>query len=965
MSEEISRSDDDDKSLKRLAIENQLPLKTVGIENLKEANPQHMPPHRYIHPWFARRPTPASRLAILASILPAGIDSDTLLQWMQIGPEDMDSGIAEYVEHKKTTEGSREGTLGEHYGYPRPFTNSPSEDEREKLHEKLRDFWDGELPTVLDPTAGGGVIPFESLRYDLPTVANELNPIPWLMLELMLEQAPSVGSLSEELDKWGERINETAAENLGEYFPSEAPSQTPSHYASSYSVTCPDCGADIPLVKKWWLRKKSASKGVAARPHISDEGDVTYSCVTLPDQVEKSEFNPQDGPKSRSGAECLRCGVVMEDEKVQECFAQGDFDYEIYGVKFVKQHGGSGWRAPNSQDRAALENAADRVASDIDLHSLLQVDRYIGDEDRAGPYGVTQWRDAFTPRQLVTHYEYLSAFKQHEESIRKEYDETTADAILTVLSLVASKLVDRNTRFSPLDTSKGYPGDALGGKHFTLQWAYVDNNLAAGNQNYHTVLSRVSDSYEEIVSYLEDIQADRSQVLNGDAADIDLDSNSLQAVVIDPPYYDSIIYSELSDMCYVWLREYLHDIFPSQFTSELSEKGEEAVANVEKFEDVAGDSKSKNELAEKDYESKMADIFDELYRVLEPGGVMTVMFTHKEASAWDTLTMALIQSGFTVTSTHPITSEMPQRTDTRGGGSADSTLLLTGRKPLEEDEADRTPTLWEDVRAETRDIAQDAARDLLTSGLSLTKTDVIISAFGPTLRVFADNYPVVDAQGDEIKPRKALEEAREAVTRVLVDEYLSLSETEIDSLDAITEWYVLSWLIYGVDTFPYDEGYQLGLGVGVNIDDVKRTTKLWRKKRGDIKLQSHDDRVQDISKDESNRSGRKPINPDDLSFSSALDKVHAAMHVYEKKGGSSAWEWLKERRCDSDKMFKSTLVALLQVLPKGHSDWELARDLSVGDTGEYLNLDLSNDIFQENDDDEGDKKQGLLDDFQD
>ncbi|POG53811.1 DUF1156 domain-containing protein [Haloferax marisrubri] len=954
---------DDESDLKRLAIEGKLPLKTVGIENLKEANPQHMPPHRYIHPWFARRPTPASRLAILASVLPEGVDSDTLLKWMQIGPDDVESGIADYVEEKKQNEGDRDGTLGEHYGYPRPFRNSPSDEEREDLHERLTDFWDGDLPTVLDPTAGGGVIPFESLRYDLPTVANELNPIPWLMLELMLEQAPAVGSLSEELNKWGDRIDETAAENLEEYFPSAAPGQTPSHYAGTYSVTCPDCGADIPLVKKWWLKKKSSSKGIAARPHISEEGDISYSCVKLPDQVEKSEFNPQDGPKSRSGAECIRCGVVMDDSAVQECLAEGDFEYEVYGVKYVKERGSSGWRAPTSDDREALKKAEERVSTDIDLHSLLQVDRYIGDEDRAGPYGVTQWRDAFTPRQLITLYEYQNAFKENEEEIRDAYeDETKVEALLILLSLTASKAVDRNSRFSPLDTGKGYPANALGGKHFTLQWAYVDNNLAAGNQSYNDTLRRIRDSYEEIQSYLEGVGEDRATVLQGDAANLDVEDDSVQAVVIDPPYYDSIIYSELSDMCYVWLREYLSETYPFAFAGELSEKGSEAVANVAKFKDVAGNSKSKKSLAEEDYESKMADIFSELYRVLEPGGVMTVMFTHKEASAWDTLTMALIRSGFTVTSTHPITSEMPQRTDTRGGGSADSTLLLTGRKPVDEDDENPEPTLWSDVQSDTREVAQEAARDLLDSGMSLTKTDVIISAFGPTLRVFADSYPVVDPQGNEIKPRKALEEAREAVARVLIDRYLTLSEGKIESLDSITEWYLLSWLIYGADTFPYDEGYQLGLGLGVNIDDIKRSTKVWRKKRGDIQLRSHDGRVANINSSSPSRS--KPIDPEDFSFSSALDKVHAALHVYDTSGEKAAWEWLKERRCDSDQTFKSTLSGLLQVLPKDHDDWEIARDLSVGDTGEYLQLDLSNNVFNDEDDaDDDDDKQGTFGDF--
>jgi len=69
--------------------------------------------------------------------------------------------------------------------------------------------------------------------------------------------------------------------------------------------------------------------------------------------------------------------------------------------------------------------------------------------------------------------------------------------------------------------------------------------------------NRVRDSYEELVSYLQDIEDPESEVLVGDAADLDIETNTVQAVVIDPPYYDSIIYSELSDICYVWLKEYL------------------------------------------------------------------------------------------------------------------------------------------------------------------------------------------------------------------------------------------------------------------------------------------------------------------------------------------------------------------------------------------------------------------------
>jgi adenine-specific DNA methylase len=934
---------EEDRDLKPLAIEGNLPLKAIGVENLKEGNPQHMPPNRYLHPWFARRPTPASRLAVLASIMPEGVSSDDLLRLMQIEPKSgLESGLAEYVEGKKATEDGRDGILEEHYGYPRPFTQSPTKSQVENLHESLRDFWGGELPKILDPTAGGGVIPFEALRYGLPTSANELNPVPSLLLKVMLRYAPEQGSMKQEIERWATKIDDIAAEELREYFPSEGSGEKPSHYACTYTIRCPECGCDIPLVKKWWLRKKSSSSGVAVQPEVSNNGsNINYTCVTIPDDVTKEEFNPQQGPHSRGGAECLNCGVVTESDTIQEQFQSGNAEHIVYGVKYVKEGGGGGFRAPTRADKEALEAAEERVRSDFELNTLLSTERYIGDEDRAGPYGVTEWRDAYTPRQLITHYEYLSAFEKVRNRIRQKNDSKTAEALLTILSLISSKAVDRNIRFAPFNTTKGYPANAVGGKHFTLQWSFVDNNLTVGNQCYLDIVDRVTDSYEELVNYLEDVDPDPATVLSTDSADLPIDDSSIQAVIIDPPYYDSIIYSEMADVFYVWLKEYLEDIHPNLFTSDLTEKSDEAVANIAEYESLEANGVSKKQLANNDYEQKMSQIFKELYRVLEPGGVMTVMFTHKESDAWDTLTKSLINSGFTITSTHPITSEMPQRTDTRGGGSADSTLLLTGRKPNDADKDDRKamPTLWSEVRADTRVVAKEAARDLLNSGLSLTKTDVIISAFGPTLKVYADAYPVVDDQDQEVPPRRALEEAREAVTRVLVDEYLEAEK--IDDLDDITEWYILSWLVHGSETFDYDDGHQLGLGIGVDIDEIKRSTKVWGKKRGDIQLKTHGDRVQDITLPPEERSTRTPVDPEALSYAIALDTVHAAMHVYKKQGEDVAIDWLKERNFETDAGFKATLKALLQVLPQSSSEWEAARDLALGRTHDALGLEFT------------------------
>ncbi len=960
MSEETIQNVDE-MSLKPLAIEGKLPLKAVGIENLREANPKHLPPHRYIHPWFARRPTPASRLAILASVLPKETNTDDLLRWMQIGPKEGVEGksISEYVENKKANEDSRNGNLEEHYRYPRPFTSSPTGVELEKFHDTLRKYWDGELPKVIDPTAGGGVIPFESLRYGLPTKANELNPVPSVILKVVLEYASEVGTLQSELDYWGEKINNQAKENTKEFFPSCEAGQIPDCYVCTYDITCSSCGTDIPLVPKWWIRTRKSADKVTAKPVIEDDGSISYECLINPNESDFDEFDPGEGTVSRGGnAQCLNCDIVMESDNVKEALREGNFKYDIYAVRYLSNDGSYGFRAPKKTDFEALRHADRIIQSDFKLSTLLNGEIPEGEKtSEPRTYGITQWRDMYSPRQLVAHYELRKVVQQYKPEIYSKYSNKTAEAILSLITLSCSKLLDRNSRLSDWDTSKGYPNPLFKGKNLGFKRSFTDNNIFVGGIDFLSQLDKVCKSYEELCSYIPE-KAEQGKVTSLDAANLPYNDCELQAVVTDPPYYSSIMYAELSDIFYVWMREYLGDVFPDLFNSELTNKDNEAVANPSRFENVAGDSSSKRKMANKYYEQKMSDIFSELYRVLETGGVMTVMFTHKETDAWDTLTMSLINSGFIITSTHPITSEMPQRAGMRTSASADSTLLLTGRKPHKERNPENTtPSLWSDVKSDTRTAAKEAARDLIDSGLSLTKTDVIISAFGPTLRVFADAYPVVDDEDNEVAPRRALKEAREAVTQVLVDEYLEAEG--IDELDDVTEWYILCWLVHESETFSYDEGHQLGLGIGVDIDEIKRSTKTWRKSRGDISLRGHTDRVQNINEKPEDRSSRIPVNPDDLSFSLALDKVHAAMHIYDVRGESACCDWLRERNFDTDPTFKSTLKALLQVLPHDHDDWDLARDLAAGRTRDVLNLEFSPNVFA---DENSETKQSKLGD---
>ena len=390
-----------------LKIEDVLPVKTVGLECMNESNPEKMSPHRYVYKWFARRPTSATRLAILASVLPNSVTNDELLRLMQIGPKNMDQiegSISDYVSEKFATKDNRGNkSVQEHFEYPIPHSQVPSNEELESFHEELRSVWGGDLPIVLDPTAGGGTIPLEAARYGLPTYSNELNPIPWLINKVILEYAQGVGSIKTEVYKWAKKIDERAKEQLESYFPSAELGQTPTYYLCSYSIKCPSCGKPLPLSRRWWLYRESAGKGHAVRPHIRDD-DIEYEHVRLPEDVTTDEFDPDEGAVSNAEAECPSCGVVTQRDKLTTLMQDGGFDYEVCGVVYEKERdSGLHYRAASEADKQALLDAESKISDDLRLSTLLSTDRFIGSQDRAGPYGMKQWRDIFSPRQFLSH----------------------------------------------------------------------------------------------------------------------------------------------------------------------------------------------------------------------------------------------------------------------------------------------------------------------------------------------------------------------------------------------------------------------------------------------------------------------------------------------------------------------------------------------------------------------------------
>ena len=161
-------------------IERWLPIAELGIESTRERTPMTpFPAPNRLHVWWARRPLVASRAAVLASLLPADADREKFMHVLGIHGDPVAARNA--IDRARRT-GVR---VDNPYDYNRAFSYSPCSGDLEWLKSTLGNTMD--KLTVLDSTAGGGSVPFETARIGLLAMANDLNPVAALIMKATVE----------------------------------------------------------------------------------------------------------------------------------------------------------------------------------------------------------------------------------------------------------------------------------------------------------------------------------------------------------------------------------------------------------------------------------------------------------------------------------------------------------------------------------------------------------------------------------------------------------------------------------------------------------------------------------------------------------------------------------------------------------------------------------------------------------
>jgi len=867
-----------------LLISKWFPITEVSVESVRERSTGHNPPTSRIHVWFARRPHATSRGAILGSLLPSETKREDVLRLLGI-PLGVDVRKAEEEVAKARASGKRLSINP--FSWDKAFKHTPSEAERAQLYPVLREFWGVERPLVVDPMAGGGSIPFEAMRLGFPVVAGELNPVAFICLKGTLEYpARFDGRLVAGVESFCQDVHEKAKAELEEFFPKYAGEKVYA-YLWARTIKCSSCGLTIPLSPNWWIaHAKKDEESIAVKVIVPQEGEkCSFEFVPSP---MSHKLNPEKGTVKGGQVECPRCHTVTLSEHVKKEAQNGRMGHQLYCAcvksKGLKKQAKWDFRTPTKEECEAIDKAENRLQEKLSLwkvQNLVPLENFpeTANDTRPIKYGMPRWCDLFNPRQLLTHLTYLEKFLQAKERLlagkqrgREEWNYVAA--IVTYAAMVFDTCVDYNCLLSLWHSTRTIIAHMMGLQGFPFKSSYAEWNQLVQKGGYEWALSKVVDSLKEIIELLAE-NPGAPNVYFGTATKIPLEDKSVSCIVVDPPYAENVMYAEVSDFFYVWLKRLLGDLFPNAFNTTLTEKEEEAVANPARFKNMGQSAKK---LAQEDYKTKMEACFRDMHRILQDNGVMTVMFTHRTAEAWSSLATALMNADFTFISSWPVHTEPPDKYAKRGKGVLKVTVLLTCRKRKA-----NHPGIWEHIVEELRDVAKQKIEEFSTLGIE--EPDLKVSVYGPVLGKFADYYPVKTATGKEIDPLQALD----LVTDVLNEKFLQ--EAGIQTADRETAAYINLLATFPHTETEYEEARLATVFGGlVTLDtlDTKGTYGLIEKKGKGIKILSARDRL-----------AKGIIDPYDMkTLKTMIDHVHAAILLYERGGLIAVKQLLRDKNLD-------------------------------------------------------------------
>lgn len=521
---------------------------------------------------------------------------------------------------------------------------------------------------VLDPFMGSGTTLGEAAKLGASVIGCDVNPVSAFLVTQALTQI-NLNSLETEY----KAIERDVKDEISSYYTTMVPGAskpTPALYYFWVKIVTTPEGEEIPLFTSYVFSKNAyPSKKPDSQiwcPSCESVIVGRYNCIEIECPCCSHNFNPQNG--RAKGAKVLDTkGTEYKIKNLVASF-ENPPKHKLYAVMALNEAGEKVYIKPTRYDYDILEDAKvrlDSIEGELPLPTMEVRPGY--NTNQAREYNYKYWRDFFNSRQLLCLGLLLRRILKIEDKAIRDHLVCLFSGTLEFNNLFCSfkgegtgavrhmfsNHILKPERTPLENTVWGIPGKSSGTfstlyrSRLIKAKTYLDEPFEIQiDDNSSTLKSKkivCSDPLRvKITQFWEDFNSatQGALILNGDSSSLPIPNSSVDAVVTDPPYFDFVHYSELSDFFYAWLSKALGGEY-----SYLDRK----------------DSSHENEVQDRDNENftrKICNIFKECNRVLKDDGLLCFSYHHSTIDGWMAIYNAITDAGFDIVAAHPVKAEM-------------------------------------------------------------------------------------------------------------------------------------------------------------------------------------------------------------------------------------------------------------------------------------------------------------------
>jgi putative DNA methylase len=817
---------------KKKLIEVALPLEAINAASSREKSIRHGHPST-LHLWWSRKPTATARAVIWASLV-----------------DDPSSHPDEFpTEEAQNKERQRLFSILERLV---KWKNSNNEEVLAEAKNEIIKSTNVNPPALLDPFAGGGSIPLEAQRLGLEAHASDLNPVAVMINKAMIEIPPKFAGqspvnpearqnpfktnwkgtegLAEDVRYYGEWMRQKAFERIGHLYPKVKDEHGQEHTVIAWiwarTVKCPNpaCGCKIPLVSSFVL-SKSNGKEAYVQP-IIEGNKISY-------KVKYGKNAPKSSKTARGKFKCICCNDIATADYIDNEAANKRMSSVPIAV-VVESRSGRYFLSIDPEQMHNLHDLVSAYYTDNGIDDIVPHGKTRGtfaSNAQGRYYGFYEYKDYFTQRQLIALTTFSALVTEAKTQIINDGGcEEYAHAVAVYLAFG----VDRACNYwSTLNTWGGeFIVQAFARQGIAMMWDYAESNPFSSSTGCWL------GAIDWIVRAINNFPAGGSDKSNAFQNDAQSD-NGFRNVMIstDPPYYDNITYSDLSDYFYVWLRHSLKNIYPELFRTMLVPKSEELIASPYRFD-------GSMEKAKHFFEHGMLQAFKQIYLYSREDLPITVYYAYMQketddddntsSSGWETMLSAIVVAGFTITGTWPI------RTERSGGfrnheqnALASSIVLVCRKRPADAPICTRRDfinTLKRELKPALKKLQQS----------NIAPVDLAQSAIGPGMGVYSRFSKVLEADGTPMSVRSALQ-----IINQELDLYLSAQDGE---LDRDSRFCVDLYTQYAFNDVKFGEADVLARAKNTSVEKLAARSVLYAQK-GVVRLLTREEIPQKVDRE--------------------------------------------------------------------------------------------------------------------